>query len=86
MALRANNLTSENKRRTLQRNDIAMAVSKTDTYDFLIDIVPRDEVKLLPFALFEQDVDREVPIVRVLFCFSPYWTHQCSELFLSMHY
>lgn len=45
MALRASSLTSENKRRTLQRNDIAMAVSKTDTYDFLIDIVPRDEVK-----------------------------------------
>ncbi|CAM9565458.1 unnamed protein product [Sphacelaria rigidula] len=44
MALRASSLTSENKRRTLQRNDIAMAVSKTDTYDFLIDIVPREEV------------------------------------------
>ncbi|CAN0561441.1 unnamed protein product [Laminaria digitata] len=45
MAMRANSLTAENKRRTLQRNDIAMAVSKTDTYDFLIDIVPRDEVR-----------------------------------------
>lgn len=45
MAMRANSLTTENKRRTLQRNDIAMAVSKTDTYDFLIDIVPRDEVR-----------------------------------------
>ncbi|CAM9619935.1 unnamed protein product [Ascophyllum nodosum] len=45
MAMRANSLTTENKRRTLQRNDIAMAVSKTDIYDFLIDIVPRDEIK-----------------------------------------
>ncbi|CAN0119315.1 unnamed protein product, partial [Hapterophycus canaliculatus] len=45
MAMRANSLTAENKRRTLQRNDIASAVSKTDTYDFLIDIVPRDELK-----------------------------------------
>lgn len=45
MAMRANSLTAENKRRTLQRNDIAMAVSKTDTYDFLIDIVPREEVR-----------------------------------------
>lgn len=39
------NHTEENKRRTLQRNDIVMAVSKNDTYDFLIDIVPRDNVK-----------------------------------------
>lgn len=45
MAMRACSLTAENKRRTLQRNDIAMAVAKTDTYDFLIDIVPRDEVR-----------------------------------------
>eukprot|EP01103_Thecamoeba_quadrilineata_P004835 TRINITY_DN14716_c0_g1_i1.p1 TRINITY_DN14716_c0_g1~~TRINITY_DN14716_c0_g1_i1.p1 ORF type:complete len:274 (-),score=83.02 TRINITY_DN14716_c0_g1_i1:196-981(-) len=37
--------TEENKRKTLQRNDIAMAVTKTDMFDFLIDIVPRDEVK-----------------------------------------
>ena len=33
--------TEENKRRTLQRNDIAMAISKYDMFDFLIDIVPR---------------------------------------------
>eukprot|EP01134_Creolimax_fragrantissima_P001915 CFRG1915T1 len=37
--------TEENKRRTLQRNDIAMAVSRNDTFDFLIDIVPRDDIK-----------------------------------------
>lgn len=29
----------------LQRNDIAMAISKYDQFDFLIDIVPRDEIK-----------------------------------------
>jgi histone H3/H4 len=33
----------ENKRRTLQRSDIAVALSKSDMFDFLIDIVPRDE-------------------------------------------
>ena len=38
--------TEENKRRTLQRNDISVAVSKADTYDFLIDIVPREEIKV----------------------------------------
>jgi hypothetical protein len=32
----------ENKRRTIQKSDIVMAVSKSDMYDFLIDIVPRD--------------------------------------------
>eukprot|EP01135_Chromosphaera_perkinsii_P010421 Nk52_evm1s2119 gene=Nk52_evmTU1s2119 len=37
--------TEDNKRRTLQRNDVAMAISKCDTFDFLIDIVPRDELK-----------------------------------------
>lgn len=31
----------ENKRRTLQRSDIAAALGKSDMYDFLIDIVPR---------------------------------------------
>lgn len=29
----------------LQRNDIAMAITKYDQFDFLIDIVPRDELK-----------------------------------------
>jgi nuclear transcription factor Y gamma len=33
----------ENKRRTLQRSDIAAALGKSDMFDFLIDIVPRDE-------------------------------------------
>ncbi|KAL0480658.1 hypothetical protein AKO1_006884 [Acrasis kona] len=34
--------TDEAKRRTLQRNDIAAAIAKTDVFDFLIDIVPED--------------------------------------------
>ncbi|KAG6811389.1 hypothetical protein H0H92_007633, partial [Tricholoma furcatifolium] len=36
-----------NKRRTLSRSDIAKALSKSDQFDFLIDIVPRDDI---PFA------------------------------------
>lgn len=28
-----------------QRNDIAMAITKYDQFDFLIDIVPRDDLK-----------------------------------------
>ncbi|KAL3716711.1 hypothetical protein ACJRO7_008321 [Eucalyptus globulus] len=35
----------ENKRRTLQKNDIAAAITRTDIFDFLVDIVPRDELK-----------------------------------------
>eukprot|EP00898_Chlorokybus_atmophyticus_P008009 jgi/Chlat1/8209/Chrsp76S09206 len=37
--------TEDNKRRTLQKNDIAAAITKTDIFDFLVDIVPRDEIK-----------------------------------------
>ncbi|KAK9086105.1 hypothetical protein Sjap_026516 [Stephania japonica] len=37
--------TEENKRRTLQKSDIASAITRTDIFDFLVDIVPRDEVK-----------------------------------------
>ncbi|EFW22532.1 CCAAT-binding factor complex subunit HapE [Coccidioides posadasii str. Silveira] len=33
----------DNKRRTLQRSDIAAALAKSDMFDFLIDIVPREE-------------------------------------------
>ncbi|KAG0246572.1 hypothetical protein BGX31_000550, partial [Mortierella sp. GBA43] len=33
----------ENKRRTLQRSDVASASSRSDQFDFLIDIVPREE-------------------------------------------
>jgi hypothetical protein len=36
-------IADSNKRRTLSRSDIAKALSKSDQFDFLIDIVPRDE-------------------------------------------
>lgn len=35
----------ENRRRTLQKSDIAAALTKSDMFDFLIDIVPREEEK-----------------------------------------
>lgn len=35
----------ENKRRTLQRNDISAAIMKTDIFDFLIDVVPQEDIK-----------------------------------------
>ncbi|KAL0905385.1 hypothetical protein M5K25_023801 [Dendrobium thyrsiflorum] len=33
----------ENKRRTLQKNDITAAITRTDIFDFLVDIVPREK-------------------------------------------
>ncbi|OTF82548.1 Histone-like protein transcription factor (CBF/NF-Y)-like protein, partial [Euroglyphus maynei] len=42
LSLRAWINTEENKRRTLQKNDISTAISKYDQFDFLIDIVPRE--------------------------------------------
>ncbi|XP_047314609.1 nuclear transcription factor Y subunit C-1-like isoform X2 [Impatiens glandulifera] len=35
----------ENKRRTLQKNDIAASITRTDIFDFLVDIVPREEIR-----------------------------------------
>ena len=34
----------KNNRKTLQRNDIAAAITDTEIYDFLLDIMPRDEM------------------------------------------
>ncbi|KAI6652135.1 Nuclear transcription factor Y subunit gamma [Oopsacas minuta] len=43
LTLRAWLHTEEAKRKTLQKNDIAKALSEDEMYDFLIDIVPREE-------------------------------------------
>lgn len=45
LTLRAWNHTEENKRRTLQKNDVAAAITRTDIFDFLVDIVPREDLK-----------------------------------------
>lgn len=45
LTLRAWNHTEENRRRTLQKNDIAAAITRTDIFDFLVDIVPREDLK-----------------------------------------
>jgi len=45
LTLRAWIHTEESKRRTLQRNDVATAITKYEQFDFLIDIVPREESK-----------------------------------------
>ncbi|XP_030465902.1 nuclear transcription factor Y subunit C-9-like isoform X2 [Syzygium oleosum] len=45
LTLRSWNHTEENKRRTLQKNDIAAAITRTDIFDFLVDIVPREDLR-----------------------------------------
>ncbi|KAJ9518473.1 hypothetical protein QJQ45_018474 [Haematococcus lacustris] len=46
LTLRAWQHAEENKRRTLQRNDVAAAITRTDIFDFLLDVVPREDLKL----------------------------------------
>ncbi|KAK7001673.1 histone-fold-containing protein [Favolaschia claudopus] len=48
-------IADSNKRRTLSRADIAKALTKSDQFDFLIDIVPREE----PFAGAASAASRE---------------------------
>ncbi|KAL7123928.1 hypothetical protein ABFS83_14G014900 [Erythranthe nasuta] len=45
LTLRSWNHTEENRRRTLQKNDIAAAITRTDIFDFLVDIVPREDLR-----------------------------------------
>jgi len=47
LTLRAWIHTEDCKRKTVQRSDIAMAVTNTESFDFLIDIVPREDSKVV---------------------------------------
>nr|GEW87572.1 nuclear transcription factor Y subunit C-9-like [Tanacetum cinerariifolium] len=57
LTLRSWNHTEENKRRTLQKNDIAAAITRTEIFDFLVDIVPREDIK--------EEVMTSMPTVNV---------------------
>lgn len=50
MTLRAWNAAEEHKRRTLQRSDIATAISRTVVWDFLLDTVPLEGESAVPPA------------------------------------
>ena len=43
VTMRGWHMTEQNTRRTLQKVDLAQAIIKCDIFDFLIDIVPRDQ-------------------------------------------
>uniref|UniRef100_A0AC34QFT6 Transcription factor CBF/NF-Y/archaeal histone domain-containing protein n=1 Tax=Panagrolaimus sp. JU765 TaxID=591449 RepID=A0AC34QFT6_9BILA len=45
MTMRAFLHTEQNRRKTIQKSDVAMAISGVELFDFLIDIIPRDEIK-----------------------------------------
>lgn len=38
--------TTDNKRRTLQRSDVAAAIADCDMFDFLLDICPTESLKI----------------------------------------
>ena len=37
-------IADKSNRKTLQRKDIAVAIARTETYDFLIDTIPKEEL------------------------------------------
>eukprot|EP00164_Ancoracysta_twista_P000829 GFYU01001094.1.p1 GENE.GFYU01001094.1~~GFYU01001094.1.p1 ORF type:complete len:233 (+),score=50.22 GFYU01001094.1:254-952(+) len=48
LTLRSWAFTEEGKRRTLQRNDIATAINRTDVFDFLAEVIPKEEINKPP--------------------------------------
>lgn len=78
LSLRAWVHTEDNKRRTLQRNDIAMAITKYDQFDFLIDIVPRDELKPTTKRTEEAVRTTTMPADQVQYYFQLAQQHQAA--------
>eukprot|EP00462_Mataza_sp_D1_P021242 CAMPEP_0175136854 /NCGR_PEP_ID=MMETSP0087-20121206/9501_1 /TAXON_ID=136419 /ORGANISM="Unknown Unknown, Strain D1" /LENGTH=283 /DNA_ID=CAMNT_0016419645 /DNA_START=22 /DNA_END=873 /DNA_ORIENTATION=- len=48
LTIRAWSHTDQNNRRTLQRSDVAAAINSNEMFDFLVDLVPRDEPEAAP--------------------------------------
>ncbi|KAG4997512.1 hypothetical protein GLYMA_10G155900v4 [Glycine max] len=72
LTLRSWNHTEENKRRTLQKNDIAAAITRTDIFDFLVDIVPREDLKDEVLASMPRgDVPVTGPPEALPYCYMP---------------
>ncbi|MFH4976118.1 hypothetical protein AB6A40_002827 [Gnathostoma spinigerum] len=61
LTLRSWKRTEESKRKTLQKIDICQAVSRNEMYDFLIDIVPREDTRRTNSSSYENGAgDRDV--------------------------
>lgn len=55
--------TLENNRRTLQRGDIANAISRTDYYDFLLDIVEESCKNKLLYCAHSYTQNNSLPLI-----------------------
>ena len=51
LTLRSWNHAEENKRRTLQRDDIAAALNTVEVFDFLVDVVPQADLNRVSLTL-----------------------------------
>ncbi|KAL3095989.1 hypothetical protein niasHS_005748 [Heterodera schachtii] len=60
LTLRAWLNTNDNRRKTIQKSDIAAGAAKSEMFDFLIDILPRDELQK------EQSVDYDGTEIQVV--------------------
>jgi nuclear transcription factor Y gamma len=58
-----------NKRRTLQKSDIAAAISSTDVFDFLVDIAPSEDTK--EHDIFKDIPKRECVPMQPQYCYVP---------------
>lgn len=67
LTLRAWMNTEENKRRILQKNDLSAAVRTSDMFDFLIYIIPRNEIShgLEQYGEDSYQISKEGPNVRM---------------------
>ncbi|SCV70779.1 BQ2448_3541 [Microbotryum intermedium] len=57
---RAHMVSLASRRRTLARSDVAEAIAKSDMFDFLVDVVPRDEPILPPSAFVSSSASKSV--------------------------
>lgn len=67
LSMRAWIHAEEHKRRTLQRSDIASALQRSDMFDFLIDIVPREEATLPPGSRTRQSQSAAAAAAAAMF-------------------
>ncbi|XP_050542650.1 nuclear transcription factor Y subunit gamma [Daktulosphaira vitifoliae] len=79
LTLRAWIHTEDNRRRTLQRNDIAMAITKYDQFDFLIDIVPREEAKIVTKSINDNKTNLNPEQVQYYFQLAQQQQQQASS-------
>lgn len=59
LTLRSWCFTEHDNRRTLQRSDVANAVSQSEMYDFLVDVIPRSERGMLKGAVVDEGSEFE---------------------------